>query len=139
MFGTTQSERPLIYGISGRSRWLLEAGLVIWNVVGLLAVVALAQGLRTGRVASRPAGTGTGDRTPHQIPVDVSGAAQMAHARSVVGDLTNEDILARELARSGMGAQDRTSVPTSEDILAAELARSQRQKPPTGHGESSPG
>jgi hypothetical protein len=127
MLGMSKVERPLIYGISGRSRWLMEASLVIWNVVGLMAMVALAQRLRqSGRTSGSAVSPADGDRTGRRIAVDVSGTTQRTHAREVTGDMTNEAILARELAlspRHEVGGSD----PTSEDILTAELARTQAQ------------
>ena len=125
-----RAERPMLYGVSGYSRWLLDASMVIWNVVGLLALVGLVRWLRSGTPETEaPAETPSEGR--RRVTVDVSGAAQQAHARAVTGDMTSEEILARELARSPLhhaGGEP----PTSEDILAAELARSQGRQPQSG-------
>ena len=125
-----RAERPLLYGVSGYSRWLLDTSMVIWNVVGLLALVGMVRWLRSG-TAENEAQSAIPPEGPRRVPVDVSGAAQQAHARAVTGDLTSEEILARELARSPLHHAG-SEPPTSEDILTAELARTQVRQPPGG-------
>jgi hypothetical protein len=129
-------ERPYLYGFRGSSKWLLDVSMVIWNVVGIVALVGLVAWLRE-RFPSMLAIAGTGDRpAAHK---GVSGRksrltmpfSQMEHARSVIGDETSEDILERELALTATPHREKADdTPTSEDILRAELANAR------GQGES---
>jgi hypothetical protein len=121
----------MLYGFSGSSKWLIDASMVIWNVVGIAALVALVGWMRQrGMIgaAAAPAGRHSvfsGRKSRLDMPF-----SQMEHARSIVGDETSEDILARELARSATPHDRPDDTPTSEDILRQELAQSQQ-----GHGE----
>jgi hypothetical protein len=120
----------MLYGVSGSSKWLLDASMVIWNLLGIVALVALVgwmrqRGLLTGiGAALRPATAGerppvSGRRTRLTMPEDLI-KAEMAHARSI-SDETSEEILERELARSGLTGETTGETPTSEDILRNEL------------------
>jgi hypothetical protein len=123
-------ERPMLYGVSGSSKWLIDASMVIWNVVGIVALVALVGWIRQrGLIGAAPPAGRRGLFSGRTSRLDMP-FSQMAHARSVVGDETSEDILARELARSATPHRPPDDTPTSEDILRQELAQTQH-----GHGE----
>lgn len=135
-------ERPMLYGISGSSKWLLDASMIIWNVVGIVGLIGLIAWMRerfAESAASEPANAPS--RGERRSPLTAPGF-QLAHARSVVGDETSETILERELQRSGTigGTGDLSKAEmaharsigeeTSEDILERELRQSA-----TPHGE----
>jgi hypothetical protein len=140
-------ERPYIYGFSGSSKRLLDASMVIWNLVGIVALVGLIGWIRERGLlpAFRPPGGSEGGRgtlsgRKSRLTMPFS---QMAHARAVVGDETSEDILERELQRSGMRHQGPDDLiraemeharaagdETSEDILERELKRSGTRRQP---------
>lgn len=141
-----QADQILLYGMSGSSKWLLDASMIIWNVAGLALLGAtavwIAQRLRpVGEIGPsfRLAGGSvpTGRTAPATGYTRASRADQIGRAEYVTGDVTNEDILAHELeefqkqeppeARAGVSTHQ---PPTSSDILANQLEQSRRPGTP---------
>lgn len=142
-----QADQILLYGMSGSSKWLLDASMIIWNVAGLALLGAtaiwIAQRLRpVGEIGPsfRLAGGSQpprGRTAPASRYAQASPAHQIGRAEYVTGDMTNEDILAHELeeyqkqeppeARAGVSTHQQ---PTSSDILANQLEQSRRPGTP---------
>lgn len=141
-----QADQILLYGMSGSSKWLLDASMIIWNVAGLALLGAtaiwIAQRLRpAGEIGPsfRLAGgtAPTGRTAPASRFAQASRANQIGRAEYVTGDVTNEDILAHELeeyqkqeppeARAGVSTHQQ---PTSSDILENQLEQSRRPGTP---------
>jgi len=112
----------------------MDASLWIWNVVGVLAGIALVahlnQRFNVARIVRQGLG-GLPDRLRNLPLGKRTGSGRKSRLK--ISDLTNEELLAMEMEHA------RSQDQTSEEILARELAETQRQHHKAPAGGPGPG